>query len=630
MTTALPPSSDFTGPSVTEGGFKTGIAALRDYLSGLFGSDGSVATARTGLGLGTGDTPTFGGLNVSGAGTVAGSLTLSKASGAADQLLITDTTSGAGITIGADTNLYRSAANLLATDDNLRFGNGNGISFGGSGVSLVGSTATNTMTMTASGGVTSSGALTTNSGGLNVKAAASAATAGIVNIYGADSAANVTALATIESRTDGGTTGSSKVVISTRAGGGGLSDKFTVNSVGNAGLVVTPSAWGTSGTIFNALEFGAGAVASASTSSFNLFQNAYYNGTDYIYKTTAAASRMFMASGGAIWYGAPSGTAGAAISFAQQMQTNSTATTSGANAAASVLALYKDTGTSRSINAAGTINASGADAAEYEYKGESCGAVAKGQIVGRAADGRLTDKWSQAFSKGIKSTDPHLVGGDTWGTEDKVGMRPEAPCIVLPEYVGTSKPNECPDEPLAPELALPSMPEPQAGESDEIFAVRYAAWQQECAAIQQQLAAQVVLFNLAHAEWCAAVRDHQSAVSQYSLDQQEYATRVELAQAAHEADMDQYQRDLANFEDALEYARAAVDRIAYSGRVPVNVTGAQPGDYIAAAEGPSDTIIGRVITPAEMRADMTLMLDAVGRVHRILDDGRALVAVIVL
>ena len=49
--TALPPKINFTDPTVTEGGFKTAINNLRDYLSGLLGSDGTVATGVAALGL---------------------------------------------------------------------------------------------------------------------------------------------------------------------------------------------------------------------------------------------------------------------------------------------------------------------------------------------------------------------------------------------------------------------------------------------------------------------------------------------------------------------------------------------------------------------------------------------------
>lgn len=48
--TALPPSTDFTAGTVTEGQFKTAMTALRDYLSGLFGTAGTQATALSTLG----------------------------------------------------------------------------------------------------------------------------------------------------------------------------------------------------------------------------------------------------------------------------------------------------------------------------------------------------------------------------------------------------------------------------------------------------------------------------------------------------------------------------------------------------------------------------------------------------
>ena len=37
--TTLPPATDFTGASVTEGQFKTAMTSLRDYLSQLLGDD---------------------------------------------------------------------------------------------------------------------------------------------------------------------------------------------------------------------------------------------------------------------------------------------------------------------------------------------------------------------------------------------------------------------------------------------------------------------------------------------------------------------------------------------------------------------------------------------------------------
>ena len=50
---------------------------------------------------------------------VVGKIQADSISASAEQITIPDTTAGAGLTIGGDTNLYRSAANTLKTDDSL-------------------------------------------------------------------------------------------------------------------------------------------------------------------------------------------------------------------------------------------------------------------------------------------------------------------------------------------------------------------------------------------------------------------------------------------------------------------------------------------------------------------------------
>jgi len=85
-----------------------------------------------------------------------------------------------------------------------------------------------------------------------------------------------------------------------------------------------------------------------------------------------------------------------------------------------VAAMYvgRHSGNSRSINAGGTVNASGADYAEYMKKADSCGTIAKGDVCGVDSTGKLTDVFNNAISFVIKSTDPSYVGGDTWGSVD--------------------------------------------------------------------------------------------------------------------------------------------------------------------------------------------------------------------
>ena len=69
----------------------------------------------------------------------------------------------------------------------------------------------------------------------------------------------------------------------------------------------------------------------------------------------------------------------------------------------------------RSINAGGTVNASGADYAEYMTKANGAGTIEKGTVCGVNSDGKLTDVFADAHSFVIKSTDPSYVGGDVWG-----------------------------------------------------------------------------------------------------------------------------------------------------------------------------------------------------------------------
>ena len=84
------------------------------------------------------------------------------------------------------------------------------------------------------------------------------------------------------------------------------------------------------------------------------------------------------------------------------------------NAANTVLGVRSTTGTGRSINASGTVNASGADYAEYMTKAGDF-VVSKGDVVGINQQGLLTNVFAEAVSFVVKSTSPSYVGGDTWG-----------------------------------------------------------------------------------------------------------------------------------------------------------------------------------------------------------------------
>ena len=86
-----------------------------------------------------------------------------------------------------------------------------------------------------------------------------------------------------------------------------------------------------------------------------------------------------------------------------------------------------------------------------------------------------------------------------------------------------------------------------------------------------------------------------------------------------------YTTDLSTWKESFEELRGGVDRIAYSGKVPVNVYGSSPSDYVIPTRGPDGEIIGVCVA----EPTLTQYLKSVGRVNRVLDDGRAEVAVIV-
>lgn len=84
----------------------------------------------------------------------------------------------------------------------------------------------------------------------------------------------------------------------------------------NLGLGVTPSAWGSA----KAMQLGSYAALAGYANEVDLSCNSYFNGSSYVYlNSSQLASYYAQTSGKHIWYTAPSGTAGNAISFTQAM-----------------------------------------------------------------------------------------------------------------------------------------------------------------------------------------------------------------------------------------------------------------------------------------------------------------------
>jgi hypothetical protein len=127
-----------------------------------------------------------------------------------------------------------------------------------------------------------------------------------------------TAQATISVIAESASSKNTAITFGTRENSGGtIPERLRIDSAGNLGLGVTPSAW----VAYKALQVGStgGALSSSSSSDFEITTNAYYSGGWLSQGAGVASSRYRLLSGTHAWFNAPSGTAGNAISFTQAM-----------------------------------------------------------------------------------------------------------------------------------------------------------------------------------------------------------------------------------------------------------------------------------------------------------------------
>jgi hypothetical protein len=246
----------------------------------------------------------------------------------------------------------------------------------------------------------------------------------------------------------------------------------------------------------------------------------------------------------------------------------------GWNSAKAAFYLGKHSSTGRSASFAGTINAGGADYAEYVRKSLACGTILKGDVCGIDCNGQLTRTWADARRYVVKSTDPNLVGGDTWAAH--LGPRPEAPLYDVPAYDGPAEPAK-PVEPAAfvpPVIEMPVQPVRGDGEDDDAYLLRLAAFLDDRAftiAQAQAAAAAQIEAAKAQAAYAAALEQYQADLAAYRDAQAAHRTAIDAAEAAHAVALAKHAEALTAWEAELEAARQTVDRIAFSGQVPVNV-----------------------------------------------------------
>ena len=167
---------------------------------------------------------------------------------------------------------------------------------------------------------------------------ASGDTIGRLYFSGSDGTAQIPA-AYIDAAVDG-TPGTNdmpgRLVFSTTADGASSpTERMRIDSAGNLGLGVTPSAWSTSGVL--QLPLGGNISASA---GIGISGNAYFN-SGWKYISTTGASQYVLSGNTHIWYNAPSGTAGNAITFTQAMTLDASGNLSLSNG---TLSITKGTG----------------------------------------------------------------------------------------------------------------------------------------------------------------------------------------------------------------------------------------------------------------------------------------------
>jgi hypothetical protein len=98
-----------------------------------------------------------------------------------------------------------------------------------------------------------------------------------------------------------------------KTGASGGTEKMRLDSSGNLGLGVTPSAWAG----HKILQVGSWASFGSFTGNLNsqMMNNAYWDGGAYRYIGSDSATYYSQTSGIHSWYGAPSGTSGGAVTF---------------------------------------------------------------------------------------------------------------------------------------------------------------------------------------------------------------------------------------------------------------------------------------------------------------------------
>jgi len=140
-------------------------------------------------------------------------------------------------------------------------------------------------------------------------------------------------------------------------------ERMRIDTSGNLGLGVTPSAW-TSSFSTKAFQFSTcgalyGLEVSSSDRRVGIFNNAFINASNAnTYLNTGVASWYQQAAGQHVWYNAPSGTAGTAVTFTQAMTLDASGNLGvGTTSASNGMALARGAGVQAFLDLGGNGNA---------------------------------------------------------------------------------------------------------------------------------------------------------------------------------------------------------------------------------------------------------------------------------
>jgi hypothetical protein len=344
--------------------------------------------------------------------------------------------------------------------------------------------------------------------------------------------------------------------------GGAFNNGILISAVAGAGLAANAGTTMTSLIDSTQGNFTGGAVNLKNQHSIQL--KAVGGGTgSYLYTDTS--DNLFISTKNYILTKGSNTTEGSPLmvvadSAGQSAMTVQVGRGSPPNAADSTVKINGQSVTGRSISAGGTINASGADYAEYEKKSAECGKILKGDIVGFDSEGLLTDKWDTSLSFGIKSTSPCLVGGDIWAGGLLEPVKPvPPPCFpVKPAACSTSR--KC--------------------EVDADYSAKLSEWEKECKGIEQDT-------------------------------------------LLYENQLDEYIVELEQFTTEHARIRAQYDRIAYCGKVPLNLKSGFIGGYII----PIKTENGGIGAECVKNPTFNQFLICIGKVRKLISETQVEVVV---